>query len=115
MTKTTMKTVSKPFGRGYPSFIDWKKAHVKDAGKPYYERIIKGHTLYPDATLSQIREHAKLKKGEILAKALQDPGSISELPVRITIGSTWILDEAATKAFKLSNQHELYNTRIIYA
>ena len=56
-----------------------------------------------------------IKKGEILARALQDPENISELPVRITIGSTWILDQAATKAFKSSNQHKLYNTRIIYA
>ena len=55
------------------------------------------------------------EKGKILAKALDDHDNVNELPVRLTIGATWILDEAATAAFKESAQHNHLNTRIIYA
>jgi len=33
------------------------------------------------------------EKGEILAKALINPKEVKELPVRITIGRTWLLDK----------------------
>jgi 6-phosphogluconolactonase len=55
------------------------------------------------------------EKGRVLARALEDPDNINELPVRLTIGSTWLLDEAAAQSFKDSNQHNHHNTRIIYA
>lgn len=54
-------------------------------------------------------------KGKILAKALDDHENISELPVRLTIGASWILDDEAANAFKKSSQHNHYNTTIIYA
>jgi len=55
------------------------------------------------------------KKGEILGEALNNPHNIFELPVRLTIGSTWILDKSATKSFKAANQNNHHNTRILYA
>jgi 6-phosphogluconolactonase len=39
------------------------------------------------------------EKGGVLAKALDVPKNINELPVRLTIGTTWILDENAYNAF----------------
>jgi 6-phosphogluconolactonase len=55
------------------------------------------------------------EKGRVLAKALEEPDNIMELPVRLTIGSTWVLDETAARAFQTTNQCNHYNTRMIYA
>ncbi len=54
-------------------------------------------------------------KGHILAKALEAPTLVEELPVRLTLGSTWILDKSAARVFMPLNQNNLHNTRILYA
>ena len=54
------------------------------------------------------------EKGMILTKALNDPENIEDLPVRLTIGSTWILDRDAAKSFKITKKDNYFNTRIVY-
>ena len=39
------------------------------------------------------------EKDRVLSKALEEPNKIHELPVRLTIGSTWVIDEKATSSF----------------
>lgn len=54
-------------------------------------------------------------KGRILASALRNPHAIRELPVRLTIGRTWMLDECARDTFfKLAPENTL-NTKVIHA
>ncbi len=55
------------------------------------------------------------EKGRVLAQALEAPKQVSELPVTLTIGSTWVLDKSAAKIFAEANQNKLYETRILYA
>jgi 6-phosphogluconolactonase len=87
---------------------------VKDAPKLPAERL----------TITSIVIHAARKvivmasgaeKGAVLAAALQEPDRIKELPVRLTIGSTWILDPNAAKVFLKKAPENHLNTRIIYA
>ena len=52
-------------------------------------------------------------KGNILAQALTSPLEINILPVRLTIGRTWVLDHEASYAFKQYNIKHTHNTKII--
>ena len=52
-------------------------------------------------------------KGNILAQALTSPLDINILPVRLTIGRTWLLDYEAYRAFKKYKIKQTYNTKII--
>ncbi|VAW71377.1 hypothetical protein MNBD_GAMMA12-1332 [hydrothermal vent metagenome] len=55
------------------------------------------------------------EKGCVLAAALNNAEDTQELPVRLTIGSTWILDESASQGFNSSlNQYEYRNTSVIH-
>ena len=74
-------------------------------------------TITPVVILSAIETivmAAGTKKGKILAKALIDPKNIFELPVRLTIGTTWVLDQAASKAFFKEKPTNFHNTRVVY-
>jgi len=55
------------------------------------------------------------EKGAVLSAALKEPDRTSELPVRLTIGSTWVLDSSATESFLKDAPENHLNTRIIYA
>jgi 6-phosphogluconolactonase len=54
-------------------------------------------------------------KGKALTRALEDPNNIQEMPVRLTIGTSWFLDESAMNTFNLLNKNDLHNTRIFSA
>jgi 6-phosphogluconolactonase len=53
------------------------------------------------------------KKGKLLAQALSSPLEIEILPVRLTIGRTWVLDHKAFCEYKKFNVKQTYNTKII--
>lgn len=53
-------------------------------------------------------------KGRILASALRNPHEVGELPVRLTIGRTWILDECARDTFFRLKPENTLNTRVIH-
>ena len=54
--------------------------------------------------------------GKVLAAALQQPESTVPLPVRLTIGATWMLDREAAAAFKQhADDDNYFDIRIIYA
>ena len=55
-----MATQHKKFSIDYPAFEDWLKAHPEQI--PYNLRIIRGHSTFPKASLSQLRGHAKGKQ-----------------------------------------------------
>jgi 6-phosphogluconolactonase len=40
------------------------------------------------------------EKGKVLAKAMQEPDKTEEMPVRMTIGRHWLIDETACTEFK---------------
>ena len=44
------------FSKDYRTFEDWLKAHPEQTA--YNQRIIRGHSVFPKATLSQLRGHA---------------------------------------------------------
>jgi 6-phosphogluconolactonase len=54
------------------------------------------------------------KKGNVLTRSLEDPNNFMELPVRLTIGRTWVLDKAAYKSFEQKKPLNILNTRIIH-
>ena len=54
------------------------------------------------------------EKGKVLARALHNPEKIDELPVRLTIGRTWVLSEEAREAFLRSCPKHYHNTYINY-
>jgi len=53
------------------------------------------------------------QKGRVLAEALKNPENISELPVRLTIGATWVLDDCAVSAFNKIKPSDLLRTRVV--
>lgn len=55
------------------------------------------------------------KKGKILAEALKSPQAFDILPVRLTVGRTWVLDYEASCEFKKSKVKKTYDTKIIYS
>lgn len=55
------------------------------------------------------------QKGNVLAEALNKPKDISQLPVRLTIGTTWVLDQSAADAFRARKYANLHGTRIVVA
>ncbi len=48
------------FSKDYRTFEDWLKAHPEQ--KAYNQRIVRGHSVFPEATLSQLRGHASKGK-----------------------------------------------------
>jgi 6-phosphogluconolactonase len=91
-----------------------KVVYVTDAPKVPSNRI----TITPNVIHSAkqvIVMAAGNEKGKILARALIKPYDYNELPVRLTIGLTWILDHDASTAFKQYAPNEYHKTRIIYA
>ena len=74
---------------------------VNNAPKPPTNRI----TITPkviQAAKEVIVMAAGKEKGEVLAEALINPKETQELPVRLTVGRTWLLDEQASIAFQES-------------
>jgi 6-phosphogluconolactonase len=91
-----------------------KVTHVTNAPKYPPQRI----TITPkviSASREVIVMAAGQRKGEILVRALLAPDNYRELPVRLTIGRTWVLDAAAHSAFQHFVNKDFYDTRIIYA
>ena len=89
-----------------------KVVPVMDAPKPPAERL----TITPLVVRSAkkvIVMAAGSEKGKILSDALKSPLEVSELPVRLTIGSTWILDQAATDSFNKNAPNNHHNTKVI--
>ncbi len=67
--------------------------------KPPYERL----TITPRVVVSAQAVFVfatRRRKGVVLAEALKDPADVSLLPVRLTIGGTWIMDHEAVSGFK---------------
>lgn len=91
-----------------------KVVYISDSPKSPSERI----TITPRVILNA--KHVIVmavgnEKGRILAKALSKPQDIDELPVRLTVGRTWVLDKAATSVFQRNAPINKHNTRIVYA
>lgn len=94
-------------------YSDKKVVYIHDAPKLPSKRI----TITPSvihAAKQVIVMAAGAEKGRVLAKALEEPDNIAQLPVRLTIGATWVLDRAATNSFKKYTPSNKYSTRIIY-
>ena len=89
-------------------------AYVANAPGKFEKRI----TITPKVLLSA-RDIVVLVRGKtrgrLMADALQVPLEVSTLPVRLTIGRTWIMDEDAYFAFKAASCDNLYGTTIICA
>lgn len=62
---------SNKFSPKYRTFEDWLKS--QDTSKPYVQRILKGHSRYPNASLSQLRGHA--------SKGKKPVSELKEIPV----------------------------------
>lgn len=89
-------------------------AYVSDAPKPPSYRI----SITPRVILNA--KHVIVMasgdvKGQVLARAQNSPDDISELPVRVTIGRTWVLDEEAASSFRRYAPKNHHRTKIIYA
>ena len=54
------------------------------------------------------------EKGRVLAEALRQPEDVFSLPVRLTIGCTWLLDQDAIEQFRKSNHDYGDEIRIEY-
>lgn len=98
-----------------PHLFEFERSVVKvtNSPKPPKERF--------SITPKVIREAGSVfvlavgaERGRILAKALDEPTRIQDLPVRLTLGRTWILDAEAYKAFRLHIKNESEHTRIIH-
>jgi len=92
---------------------EMKMAYISDSPKSPSERI----TITPNVIINA--KHVIVmavghSKGHILAEALSAPEDINELPVRITIGRTWVLDEEASEVFCQHAPKDHHNTKIIY-
>ena len=100
-----------PFSKAFNS--DLKIQHISDAPKFPAERL----TITPKV-ITQAKNvivfATGTEKGKILAKSLNDPFNFHELPVRLTIGKTWVFDRNAYKAFKETNNSKNMGTKIIY-
>ena len=100
-----------PFSEAFNS--DLKIQHISDAPKFPAERL----TITPKV-LTQAKNvivfATGAEKGRVLAKSLNDPFNFGELPVRLTIGKTWVLDQDAYIAFKELNTSKNMGTKIIY-
>ena len=46
------------------------------------------------------------KKGQVLAEDLKQPEHITDLPARLTLDRTWLLDSQAAEQFQISGQHQ---------
>ena len=100
-----------PYSKTFES--DMKIHYISDAPKFPSDRL----TITPKV-LNQAKNIIVFaigaKKGKILAKGLSDPSNFRELPVRLTIGKTWVFDREAYKAFKETNTSKNMGTKIIY-
>ena len=54
------------------------------------------------------------EKGKILARALNNKKEISEVPVRLTTGRTWVLNKDGRDAFLQASPEQYHNTNINY-
>jgi len=54
------------FSKSYDTYIEWRVDNPEDT--PYNRRIIREHILHPDASLSQLRGHARKKEKPISQK-----------------------------------------------
>ena len=91
-----------------------KAVYVSDSPKPPSGRI----TITPRVIQSAknvIVMAAGKKKGRVLAQALKNPIDVNQLPVRLTIGRTWVLDKEALAAFFEHPPENHYKTKIVYA
>lgn len=91
-----------------------KMVYVSTSPKPPADRITITPRVIKNAKNVILMAAGKIK-GQVLAKALNFPQDISKLPVRLTIGRTWVLDEEAAISFRLEAIENKYKTNIIYA
>ena len=91
-----------------------KVEFVSDSPKPPLKRISITPLVIRKAK-HVIVMAAGIKKAKILIQALEDPIKIEELPVRLTIGRTWVLDRDASLTFSRAKIKNNLNTKIIYA
>ena len=91
-----------------------KVCYISDAPKKPRQRITINSTVIKNTkNIYVLAEGAR--KGAILAYALKFPKEKRVLPVRLTIGRNWVLDEKAKSAFEGVGPKNLHGTRIIYA
>ncbi len=95
-------------------FSHMKMEYIDDAPKPPSKRITITPKVIQKATHKIIMAEGETK-GQILAHALCNPKKFSDLPVRLTLGSTWILDRKASIAFQKYKPKNFHKTKIIYA
>jgi len=87
---------------------------ICDAPKPPSARITISPVVIRSAKKTIVMATGA-KKGFVLAEALNNPKDISQLPVRLTVGATWVLDQSAAVAFREKKFPNLHGTRIVYA
>jgi len=97
-----------------PTFGSRRKvAVVRDAPRPNQCRITITDRVIKTARNVVVMASGSTK-GEILAEALFQPEDYQSLPVRLTIGRTWVLDKLARDAFLNKLKNKTCKTRIIH-
>ena len=90
-----------------------KVVHIENSPKNPKKRITVSPLVLERAKHVIVMASNK-EKGKVLARALNNPKKISELPVRLTIGRTWVLNEEARDAFLKFSPEHYHNTNINY-
>jgi len=91
-----------------------KAAYVLRSPKPPSKRITITSAVIKSAK-KVILLATGAKKGYILSEALRKPNDVNELPVRLAIGGTWLLDKSAAASFQKNKPKNFHKTRVIYA
>ncbi len=93
---------------------DDKITFVSDSNKPPTNRISITPKVILNAKNVMVLVSGK-NKAKILIHALNNPNNFESLPVCLTIGRTWILDEEASNFFLKFAPSNKLNTKLIYA
>jgi len=93
---------------------DSKVVTVLNAPKAPFQRFSIAPSVIKNAKEVVVMACGK-DKGRMLATALANPKEFVKIPVCLTIGRTWILDNCAKKEFLAHKPGDLHNTKVIYA
>jgi hypothetical protein len=103
------------FSRKYGTFEGWSEAQVKRT--PYTKRIVRLHSFYPKASLTQLRGHARIKtKPLALYRRAWDTLSSKEQLVRERALEVLSLARRSGQSLsRLSRQHNISSRAVLEA